>query len=134
MKSILRPPTRARKLAVQRGLLLSARKRPGGLPAALLAEDEVHLLRRAQALGMVGPERRARLVERQCAEHVLTEEAVVAADAALACSRQSPGPRLAIPPAPPRAAPRLQVRKAQTGRVAQPRFPQIAAFSSRSRK
>src|SRR4051812_49856121 len=47
-------------LPVQRGLLLRRRERPRGLRATLLAEREAKLARRAQAVGMVGPERRAR--------------------------------------------------------------------------
>src|SRR4051812_49579034 len=55
-------------LPVQRGLLLRRRERPRGLRATLLAEREAKLARRAQAVGMVGPERRARLVPIERAE------------------------------------------------------------------
>ena len=65
-------------LGVQSGLLLSARERPGGLAAALLAEHEPHLRRRPQPVRMVGPERRARLVEFEGAEAVAGEEALLA--------------------------------------------------------
>jgi hypothetical protein len=50
------------------------------LAAALLAEDEAHLLGRAQALGMIGTEGGAGLVQIQRAQEVLVKEAVVAAD------------------------------------------------------
>ena len=64
--------------AVQSSLLLGARERPGGLAAALLAEHEPHLRRRPQPVRMVGPERRARLVELEGAEAVAGEEALLA--------------------------------------------------------
>ena len=47
---------------MQRRLLLRVREGPRGLAAALLAEHEPQLAGRAQALGMVGTERRARLL------------------------------------------------------------------------
>ena len=65
-------------LGVQRRLLLSRRERPRGLAAALLAEDEAQLARRPQPLRMVGAERRAGLVECECAQSVAPEEAIVA--------------------------------------------------------
>ena len=66
--------------AVQRGLLLGAREGPGGLAPALLAEDEAHLGRGPQAVGMIGPERRARLVQFQRAQALAGEEALLARD------------------------------------------------------
>ena len=65
---------------VERGLLLSRRERPCGLAAALLAEHEAQLRRRAQPLGVIGPERRARLVELERAQAVAGEEALLARD------------------------------------------------------
>src|ERR1700754_4305640 len=65
-------------LAVQRGLFLRRREGPRGLRAALLAEREPQLARRAQAVGMIGPERGAGLVEVQRAEQIAPEVAVVA--------------------------------------------------------
>src|SRR5213596_1199267 len=59
-------------------LLLRARKGVGGARAALLAEGEAQLARRTQALGGVGAERRARLVEAQGAQQVAPEEARLA--------------------------------------------------------
>ena len=56
------------------------RERPGGLAPALLAEDEAHLGRRPQAVRVIGPERRARLVELERAEAVAREEALLARD------------------------------------------------------
>ena len=54
-----RPPRpRRSRLRVKRSLLLRARQRPGDLAPALLAEHEAHLLRRAQAVRMIGAERR----------------------------------------------------------------------------
>src|SRR3954463_1638873 len=63
-------PAPAPPSAVQRGLLLRVGEREGGGRPVLLAEVEAQLARRAQALRMVGAERRARLVERQRAEQV----------------------------------------------------------------
>jgi hypothetical protein len=61
-------------------LLVSARERPRRLAPAFLAEDEAHLLRRPQAVGMVRPEGGAGFVEIQRAQQVLVKEAVIAAD------------------------------------------------------
>ena len=73
---------------MQRCLLLGGRERPGGLAAALLAEHEAQLARRAQALRAVGPEGRARLVELERAEAVAREEALFTRDlAALGAAR-----------------------------------------------
>ena len=57
-------PVRTGSLTVQRGLLLRRRERPGGLAPALLAEDEAHLRRRAQAVrdDRAGTSRTARRV------------------------------------------------------------------------
>ena len=63
---------------MQRGLLLRGRELPGGLTAALLAEHEPHLTGRAQPFRIVGPERRARLIELEGTEPVPPEKAVVA--------------------------------------------------------
>ena len=56
----------------------AARERERGLAPALLAEDEAHLRRRLQAVRVIGPERRAGLVEFERAEAVAGEEAVLA--------------------------------------------------------
>ena len=86
-------------LRVQGGLLLRGRERPRSLTAALLAKDEAHLARRAQAVGMIGPVGRAGLVEIQRAEHVAAKEAVLAAhlrcglrSTRLTCNRQPVSP------------------------------------------
>ena len=68
----------AARSAMQGGLLLRRGERPRGLGAALLAEGEAQLARRAQAVGVVGPERRAGLVLAQRAQQVAAEVAVVA--------------------------------------------------------
>src|SRR4051812_29105203 len=89
----LGPPTgRSGLLGVKGGLLLRVRERPGGLPATLLPEHEAELLRRPQPLRMVGAERRAGLVQRQRAEHVLAKEAVLAADLLDLPDRQTRAP------------------------------------------
>ena len=67
-------------LTVQGGLLVRAGEGPRGRGAALLAEGEAQLARRAQAVGMVRPEGRAGLVEVQRAQQVAAEVAVVARD------------------------------------------------------
>src|SRR5947209_2077908 len=59
-------------------LLLRGGERVGGAGGALLAEDEAHLRRRAQTLGTVRTEGRARLVEAQRAQHVAMEVARLA--------------------------------------------------------
>src|SRR6185295_19035632 len=64
--------------AVQRGLLLRGRERPRRLRAPLLAEVEPQLPRRAQSVGMVGPERRARFVVIERTQEVALEVAVLA--------------------------------------------------------
>src|SRR6185295_3493340 len=64
----------------QRRLLVRAGERPRGGRAAVLAEGEAQLARRAQAVGMSGPEGRAGLVEVQSTEQVATEVALVARD------------------------------------------------------
>src|SRR2546423_9230879 len=56
------------------GLLLRGRERVDGPRGALLAEDEAHLLRRAQPLRGVRTEGRARLIEAQGAEQIAMEE------------------------------------------------------------
>src|SRR6478735_10530784 len=60
------------------GLFLRRREGPHGLPAALLAEDEAQLLGRAQPLGVIRPERRARFFESEGTEAVAGEEALLA--------------------------------------------------------
>ncbi len=57
------------RLCVQRRLLGRGRERPDGPRAVLAAEHEAQLLRRAQALGMVGTERRAWLRLGERTEH-----------------------------------------------------------------
>ena len=64
---------------VQCGLLLRGGKRPRGSRAALLTEHEAQLWRRTQ-LGLVGTERRARLLQLQGAQEIDPEEALIAAD------------------------------------------------------
>src|SRR5215207_5581730 len=76
---------RPRVLRVERRLLLGAGEGPRGLRAALLAEGEAQLPRRPQALGMVGPEGRAGLVEGQRAERVAPEVAGLARDLRSCC-------------------------------------------------
>src|SRR3954454_7931867 len=63
---------------VQRGLLLGVGERPGGGRTGLLAEVKAHLARRPQALGVIGAERGAGGVQRQRAEHVAAEVALLA--------------------------------------------------------
>ena len=70
-------PTR---LGVKSGLLLGVREGPRRLTAALLAKHEAQLLRRAQAVGMVGAEGRRRARRAPARKQVLAKEAVVAAD------------------------------------------------------
>src|SRR5688500_1969101 len=79
---------------VQRRLLLRGGERPRGLAPALLAEDEAELGRRPQPLRVVGAEGRARLVEREGAQPVAPEEALLAAH--LRCLRV-PCPQLPRP-------------------------------------
>jgi hypothetical protein len=67
----------ARVLRVPGGLLLSGRERPGGTGASISAKDEAELLGRAQPVGMIGAEGRARLGLGQRAEQVASEEAVL---------------------------------------------------------
>src|SRR4051794_4309424 len=64
--------------AMERGLLLRRGERPRRLRAALLAEGEAQLARRAQTVGVVGPEGRARLVEVERTEEVAPEVALLA--------------------------------------------------------
>src|SRR5918997_1238523 len=111
---------------VQRGLLLRARQRPRHLAPALLPEDESHLLRRAQSLGMVGAERRTWRVAVQRTQEVLLEEAVLATDLRdlLARHLRSPSP----------VRHRTSGSKADWGSRAQRLNPQIARFLSTSRK
>jgi hypothetical protein len=72
-------------LRVQRHLLAGRRERPRHLQSALLAEDEPHLARRAQAVGVRGAERGARTAVGDCTQQVLVKEAVLAARL-LSCS------------------------------------------------
>src|SRR5690348_11377062 len=65
---------------VQRDLLTGRGERPRHLQAPLLAKHELQLAGRPQALGMVGPVRRAGTGAGYRAEQVLAEEAVLAAD------------------------------------------------------
>ena len=88
------------RLSVKRGLLLSGRERPRGLAPALLAEHEAQLARRPQPLRMVRPERRARLVECECAQTVAPEEAILAThlpDLRLPRCHCSPEPQFTTP-------------------------------------
>src|SRR3954452_24230646 len=73
-------PSGSDELRVNPSLLLRGGKRPRRPGPTLLTEGEVQLLGRAQAVGVVGPEGRARLVELQGAEHVAPEEALLARD------------------------------------------------------
>src|SRR3954454_14817774 len=87
--------TSARSGCVQRGLLLRAGKRPGGLRAPLLAKREAQLLRRPQPVGAVGTERDARLREVQRTQTVATEVGVLALDLLRRCNlRHAPDPPL----------------------------------------
>src|SRR2546430_1436748 len=67
---------------MQRGLLVSRRKGPGGVGALLLAKGEPQLARGREAVGAGRSEGAAGLVAVERAEEVLPEEAVVAADLA----------------------------------------------------
>ena len=119
------PGIRVDRSGVKRGLLLRRRERPRGLAPALLAEHEAQLARRAQPLRMVGPERRARLVECERAQPVAPEEAILAGHL----------PRLHVPcrhfPRPLLIALRHRTRasKARRSTGVQRRNPQTARFS-----
>src|SRR5262245_62954647 len=63
---------------MQRRLFLCAREGPGGLRPTLLTEREAQLARWAQAVRVVGSERRSLLVEVEGGEQVAAEVAVVA--------------------------------------------------------
>src|ERR1700688_2036518 len=73
------PRPHSRRLDVKRGLLVGRGEGPCGAGAALLAEDEAHLLRRPQ-LRLAGTVGRAGLLNRQGTETVDLEEAVLACD------------------------------------------------------
>ena len=65
---------------VQRDLLAGRGERPRHLQAPLGAKHELELAGRPQPLGMIGAIGRAGTRARHCAEQVLAEEAVLAAD------------------------------------------------------
>jgi hypothetical protein len=76
---ILNVPTLThRRSCVEGGLLMGGGEGPRRARPALLAELEAHLTRRAQALWVVRPERRAGFIEAQRAQAVALEEAVLA--------------------------------------------------------
>ena len=106
---------------VQRGLLLGGRERPRGLPAALLAEHEAHLAGRAQPSGWSGRKVAHGSSQRQRAQGVAAEEAVLAGH--LACLRA----HVAVPD-----TPLLSLRAPSQPRGA--KRPRRSRASARSRK
>src|SRR4051794_10198576 len=78
-------PTRSGRAGSRRGSGAGRLKRER-LGPPLLAEHERELLRRLQAVGVRGTERRTRLLLGQRAQHLLVEEAILAARLALAAA------------------------------------------------
>ena len=83
--------------AVQRGLLLRGRERPRRLRQARARRKRQRTCCGGRSpVGMVGPERRARLVEIERTEEVALEVAVLARN--LLCGQPEPSPCAARPP------------------------------------
>src|SRR3954471_23633174 len=122
----------AAALPVQRGLLLRRRERPRGLRAALLAEREPQVARRAQAVGMVGAEGRARLVEIERAEQVALEVAVLARHLLRGSPNRRHRPTPASSPTPSLAERRHPTTLADGAQRAIPQMPQFFVGSLKS--